>query len=377
MRILPRRFLKLLVVFFLLEALAQGAHLILLNYTQYHFWDTYAAKRSYHSLNWFKYKYHPYLGFDEKDSFLNQPIAKNKGVFRIGILGGSVAESFGNFLIDKKDQILPPFTKQKRGKTYKINFDIINLARGSYKQPQQLIASILALEYIDLFLSIEGLNDTTLNHKACRPQSWPQQIGRFDPGLQSIYKSIANALREIYNFSYAATKHKLAFPKVLHYVSGSALLNIYYQFESKHTLVLLEGCNSNLEESNLDEQRIQAWLDDIKKQHLLINHGNREIYTFLQPNQYLRGTKFWSQEEKAIFSNMGSGYKDYVAKHYGLGVEKFRELVAQDSNYVDLTDVFKHTTEQIYIDECCHVGDKGNELMFKRIKPFIFKNLMK
>jgi hypothetical protein len=35
--------------------------------------------------------------------------------------------------------------------------------------------------------------------------------------------------------------------------------------------------------------------------------------------------------------------------------------------FVDLTRLFEHETQSVYIDTCCHVNDRGNEMIVREV----------
>ena len=88
--------------------------------------------------------------------------------------------------------------------------------------------------------------------------------------------------------------------------------------------------------------------------------GKPSIF-FVQPNQYLNGSKPLSPEEKAVAFEPGA------ASTFGPSMERVRdavpELRANGVRIFDLTGIFADVKETLYIDDCCHLNQRGNELL--------------
>ena len=51
--------------------------------------------------------------------------------------------------------------------------------------------------------------------------------------------------------------------------------------------------------------------------------------------------------------------------------EQLNDLRAANVPIFDLTGIFQHTSETVYIDTCCHINSRGNEIMGKEIVQVI------
>ncbi len=96
-----------------------------------------------------------------------------------------------------------------------------------------------------------------------------------------------------------------------------------------------------------------------------------QYFHFLQPNQYLPGSKQLSEEELRTAFLGGHAYGRWVPLGYPLLREEGSALVAAGVKFHDLTDVFADVTETIYVDDCCHVNERGNELMAREMARFV------
>ncbi len=91
-------------------------------------------------------------------------------------------------------------------------------------------------------------------------------------------------------------------------------------------------------------------------------HGAR-YYHFLQPNQYVEGSKPLSDEERELAHDESFVYRAGAVKGHPLLIEAGRQLVADGVAFTDLTRVFAGRTQTLYRDTCCHVNDEGNRLI--------------
>ncbi len=95
-------------------------------------------------------------------------------------------------------------------------------------------------------------------------------------------------------------------------------------------------------------------------------HGARYFH-FLQPNQYVAGSKPLSDEERAKAHDEDSPYRPVAERGYPLLRQVGAELRAAGVWFVDLTEVFSGVGETLYIDTCCHFNAKGNALVSQAI----------
>jgi hypothetical protein len=91
------------------------------------------------------------LGMLNRDADL-----RHEQFYSIGIFGGSVAALFaGANSAPQIEEILNNCFKSKSGRPFRV----LNFAEGGWKQPQQVIAIVLYVDYIDAAISIEGFNE--------------------------------------------------------------------------------------------------------------------------------------------------------------------------------------------------------------------------
>ena len=94
-------------------------------------------------------------------------------------------------------------------------------------------------------------------------------------------------------------------------------------------------------------------------------------YFFLQPNQWVAGSKPFSDDETPLLTNYPAG--EEIGARYALLKQKIRELQADGVAAFDLTGLYAKESRTVYVDACCHVNELGNELLAERIADTIVR----
>ena len=102
-----------------------------------------------------------------------------------------------------------------------------------------------------------------------------------------------------------------------------------------------------------------------------------DYYHFLQPSQYAPDSKPLSPEELQYAYKPEGYFGAFIPPSYPLLRELGQDLQRQSINYFDLTGIFVDHWETLYIDPCCHLNDRGNELlaaaMVRRMEPALLR----
>jgi hypothetical protein len=83
-------------------------------------------------------------------------------------------------------------------------------------------------------------------------------------------------------------------------------------------------------------------------------------YHFLQPNQYVAGSKPFSDWEREHAIRVDNRYADGVVAGYPLLREAGLRLREGGVRFVDLSGIFRDAAETIYFDDCCHMNERGH-----------------
>jgi lysophospholipase L1-like esterase len=105
---------------------------------------------------------------------------------------------------------------------------------------------------------------------------------------------------------------------------------------------------------------------------LIRKRTGKPLVFFLQPNQYLKGSKSFSEQEKRIA----------IDPHRLEDTNEMMVLLkvaAQDLRdsgvpIFDLTGIFSSTDDTVYKDDCCHLNNLGNQIMADAVVSKIILN---
>lgn len=356
---------------------------------------------------------HPYLGYAmppnwEPESivtwasaadFKNQPCdgfasllpvvqKRSDETLLIGIFGGSVAEIFyyqGTPYLIRELQQDPRFRNRKPV--------VVNLAAGGYKQPQQLMALNYLLAQggeLDLLINLDGFNEVALhpaeNQKRSvnpiYPRAWSARVGQIrDHRLLKLYGRAAIAEERLTDFDNFFSKPPISLSPTGHLVWRAWRPKLVKQFQQAKTSIedasaddsstrTGEGYHPKSEQAMYGDL-VELWEGSSRQMRTLCEANGIRYYHFLQPNQYVEGSKQFTAAELKQAVSEGHPYQEGVRKGYPLLRQAGQRLLASGETFVDLTDVFATTTEQIYFDTCCHFGSHGNQIIAKRIAQTI------
>jgi hypothetical protein len=110
-----------------------------------------------------------------------------------------------------------------------------------------------------------------------------------------------------------------------------------------------------------------VWARSSLQMHRLCAGAGIAYHHFLQPNQYVQGSKPMGAAEKAVAYRRDFPYRDAIEQGYPLLQAEGRDLARQGVPFSDLVPLFAGVTEPRYSDECCHVNQAGNDALGRRI----------
>ncbi|MDG2122283.1 MAG: hypothetical protein P8J87_01205 [Verrucomicrobiales bacterium] len=124
-----------------------------------------------------------------------------------------------------------------------------------------------------------------------------------------------------------------------------------------------------------DEELFQEIADvwkrsSIQMSNLSIANGI-DYFHFLQPNQYFAGSKPLTDFEKEEAFDSSNKYRKPVEDVYPYFITAGHELEHKNVYHKDLSMVFEANSETLYADTCCHLNEKGYEIIAKEIARYI------
>ena len=179
---------------------------------------------------------------------------------------------------------------------------------------------------------------------------------------------------------------------------GSAVFGLANRWREERNAAAIIRLNHQLmsieSKYNLEKHGPRIWLDSAGKMRpaaarfwyrsslllaRLAELAGADYYHFLQPNQYVPGSKPLSPEERELAWSDGAPEKPLVEQGYPLLQEFSRDLQNQGIDYFDLTGIFADHSETLYKDTCCHLNGRGNELlaaeMVRLLEPALLRRV--
>lgn len=341
---------------------------------------------------------HPYLGYVQDPtrtpgySELGFPdsevriLARDPARVVIGIFGGSFAEGLSR---TTKDVLTGRLLGSPRfaGKDVRI----LTIAMGGYKQPQQLLALAYLLSlgmHFDVVVSLDGLNEVALpvadnvpkGTFPYFPRNWAGRIGAIDAtmlGFEREHDALVEKRRGLAGIaSQAPWRYSITvnvawkatdtlFARKLADVNVKAL---GYRPSNESLAYSAKGPPStHADEAALYDGLARVWKASALQMHALTAGNGIRYLHFLQPNQYLPGSKPMGPEERAAAFKDNHPYRRSVELGYPRLREKGSELVGQGVHFVDLSMALAGHREALYTDACCHLGAAGYRILAARI----------
>ncbi len=336
---------------------------------------------------------HPFYGFvhDWPGSALNAmpPRQRQGDTVVIGLLGGSVAVGVQPYLQAALNRWFAANHLSRRPV-------VLNWHSWGGSQPQgtMVAANTLLLGgAADLIVNLDGLNELGNSLGAFGsgvfpffPKHWNNQ-----ESLTGRELLLAGQLRVLRREQARLTAAQETSP-----LRGSALFGLANRWRQESNAAAIIRLNSQLmdieSKYNLEKHGPRIWLDSAGKMRpaaarfwyrsslllaRLAELAGAEYYHFLQPNQYVPGSKPLSPEERELAWSAGAPEKPLVEQGYPLLRAFNRDLQESGINYFDLTGIFADHSETLYKDTCCHLNERGNELlaaeMVRLLEPALWR----
>jgi hypothetical protein len=346
---------------------------------------------------------HPYFGF-VADPQQNKPywqvsdfgfplsdrpspiVKRSPGKVVIGVFGGSFTHSV---YLELKGLLNARSTELGQ------EFVVINFALGGYKQPQQLMALnyLLALgAEFDVVINLDGFNEVALppadniprQVNPFYPRGWDRRTANaVTPGMLRVlgYREVTKLQRSKWTNAFA--QHHLYLSPTLFLIwqfQDQRMARTIYKADRQIASTGTEGPTYTMrgpayvyaDDELLYRDIGDVWERSSLQMKVLCEANGAKYYHFLQPNQYLPGSKPMMEEERRQAINEASPYRNGAMKGYPVLVKRGQSLLDAGMNFTDLTMVFADHAEILYKDDCCHTNTEGSIIVAKRIYDVIF-----
>jgi hypothetical protein len=338
---------------------------------------------------------HPFVGFvhgagpeiNELGFFGPSPLAPTTpaGAVRVAIVGGSFAAQLA---VHRGVHLSAELSRRAFGGR---PVALYNLAMGGMKQPQQLAAlnwlAALGADF-DLVLALDGFNEIALSHRNTRlgihphyPGLWGFHLAQLpDPDVERLVgmgELLRAARRRLALLAMRApwSVTVSAAWEAVDELLGARLDAISVEIDERSAWRSRRGPHGAAVPefvrgpaySPLTREALMSTVAAIWQRGAALSNdevcarGERYLH-FLQPNQYVPGSKPMGDAERALALAAQTQRADVpvgYARLAAAGEELRREGVA----FVDLRGVFSRVSEPLYVDSCCHVNQAGYELV--------------
>jgi hypothetical protein len=354
---------------------------------------------------------HPYLGFaneprdaargpelslDDLGFVWGGPFVRDRdGAFVVAVFGGSFAQIFvgeqGPERVFERLRQRPELAGE--------HLVVLNTATGGFKQPQPLLALAYLLSLgveLDMAILIDGFNEVVLPSVEnvpkgvfpFYPRSWPLLVGDVNAmpdvraliGEVTVLADLRAAVADRFAGSFARRSRTLrlvwvVFDRWL----ASQVLTRRGELAVGASKPALDFASAGPAWSadgpeDLFRELAAVWKQSSLQMHRLCRGNGIAFHHFLQPNQYLEGSKPIGPKEARVAILPQHPYADAVRRGYPFLRAAGVELRAAGVPFHDLTQVFAGVTDPLYVDDCCHVATAGNVLVADAIAEAILQD---
>lgn len=312
---------------------------------------------------------HPFFGLSKLDSEkIQSPITSEPLFHRISktdelkpikilVLGGSVASHMSSSDVIYKYDMLAQIINERFATK---RFWVYNAAFGGGKQPQQYFK----YQYLDLvgfkpdiIINLDGFNEISL--------SLEENFNLKNPA--------------IFPRSYSKSVHATAVDRsCLRNSNALADLNTRLPFLELLSWIYIKNCHKKIQggeevpwwshqlvepDEDFVSKSIAIWEESSNKIFEAASSRGTDYIHVLQPNQYLEGSKLFSEEEVEHVLRLKTTYGYHINNHYKrLSFKKLKANNIRDQRY--LFSDFKQT---VYADRCCHFNELGMKMIIEDI----------
>ncbi len=358
--------------------------------------------------------FHPYLGWVKNPDFVPQidccglELKTNRyglydssdGIHRrssdrliVAIAGGSVAWQMscaGAEVLRRKLHEVPAYRDRE--------IVFVRLAQSGYKQPQALFALqyylLLGGEF-DIVIALDGYNETALpvaenlasNVALDYPQGWHvRTMDIVDPrdADHSLRVFEIRGIRQ--RTSLAAVRSPLRFLpsyQLLWYAREERLRAEMIEIEgellgrskTRGKAFINSGPHPTVQnEDEAIRECVRLWKQATLQMHQTCEANQILFVHAIQPNQYDSGSKPLSDIEQRDCYGKDFEYGQVVQQAYPLLRTEGAALRSRGVRHFDLTRLFAHTSETLYVDPFCHVNTRGSEMLAEALGNVVIES---
>jgi len=307
----------------------------------------------------------------------------------VAVFGGSVAAYFSQ---DARETIARVLQADPRLRDKRVQVQC--LALSGFKQPQMLgaLAYLMSLgQRYDVVVELDGFNDVVLSYVEYKQKGTFPGYPRDWDGLVGLVPDVARWRRmgrvAWWQEQRGAVAARFARPPLSWSVTGGLVWKCLDRLLSgrlaaaREDLMKAQAQGFGYRERGpvrryASDQELVAdiariWgLSSLQMQRLCAGAGTRYFH-FLQPNQYVPGSKPIGDAERAVAFRADHPYRPAVELGYPVMRAEGARLPARGVDFHDLSQLYAGVSEPLYIDDCCHINARGNALMGEAVGKVI------
>jgi hypothetical protein len=303
----------------------------------------------------------------------------------VAVFGGSVAAFLS---VDGRRTLAEAVASSPLGRGRRVR--VRSFAQAGYKQPQMALtlAYLLSLgERFDAVVELDGVNDLALSYIEHRwrgkfpfyPREWEYLVSDVgDPQHHLRIGAIA------YQHSRRASVARFFSRKPLRWSVAACL--VWRRLDRAYAARLAAAREAAVAHRNsaltyrergplrnfgddaaLLRALAKVWARSSAQMNSLCVGSGIRYHHFLQPNQYVAGSKPMGAAERRVALAADQTMRWPIEHGYPLLQEEGRALAQEGVAFSDLSSVFAQVQEPIYVDNCCHLSPHGSEILAHEI----------
>lgn len=331
---------------------------------------------------------HPYFGFVTGQgtpginnqgfrSEVDYPYRPGPGEFVVGVFGGSVAMQLAGDAASR-ERLEAGLLELLADRGIE-RVTLLSFANGGWRQPQTFNTFVYFVDFLDAAIILDGFNEITPLHRP-DAKGWPVRFP-----WQEVFSQFAKpyttpedlmALGELTQLSHAAKAWTRLLQRPV--LNRSAMAHAIWNARASRYSTRIHEIRKSLgnRDGDLDrfarlaptnEREAQLQIDDYyalytrlsRWQGLIARDRGMSLFHFIQPNQYVRDSKPFSDEELKRFVTRSAAWTDHVSASYETLDRVVAELAQAGIAAQNLQNVFRGQPETVYSDDCCHLRSVG------------------
>lgn len=328
-----------------------------------------------HNWTWYGTNAQGLIMTDSNNYYLEYPIPKPDGVYRIIVLGGSTVEGDGatgsttSLPAKLQDILRSRYIAAARPQT---RIEVINGGVGGYFSTQELLLYISDLRHFqpDLVISYNGWNDLKLHNDALQihgliaPQLWHTETDPNNIILNNYYEFWPTFGRAM----------EIVAQRIIESLQGLALVHIPGREFTQQINKILQTAKANTPQARpnlpFSPRSVERYVDNLELLILRNRADNVATAWFLQPLVGLGNKPLAAGRELSFFESRPNRV-ERRKNFYRLAEKAQQEIIQKYSKSAticgaSLVNVFDGHAEVIYEDSG-HLYDNGNVMVAKRI----------